>query len=109
MEANRQNGSRTRPATDGRVVAPRPGAVHLADVPLAPPAEEAPRRPPALERIPDAPDVVDTTDRADARRARAAERAAPTVTFRSGSTVPVRRADGDGRPPSGRPRQLRGR
>ncbi|HEX4903474.1 MAG TPA: septation protein SepH [Acidimicrobiales bacterium] len=107
-----------------RDVAPRPGAVDLDEVPLAPAPHRRPEppsgngrppageRPPELERIPDAPGVVDTTaaDRADARRARAAERNAPTVQFRSGSAVPVRRADanGAGRVPSRR-RQLRAR
>ena len=115
---------RERPLPEVRDVAHRPGEVDLAEVPLAPapprPAEPPSgngrlpggARPPELERVPDARDAVDATaaDRADARRARAAERNAPTVQFRSGSAVPVRRADanGAGRVPSRR-RQLRAR
>jgi hypothetical protein len=131
-------------AGPSRSVAPRPGAVDLGEVPLAPapgtnghaaapepaPAGRAPepppvRRPPELERIPDAPGVAAPrptrpaasderdapADPTDARRARAAERSAPTVQFRSGSAVPVRRSDANGaaRPAARRRRQLRAR
>jgi hypothetical protein len=122
-ERMRVRSRRTAPTRTDHEVARRPGAVDLTEVPLAPaPPRRAGEtsdngrpgggRPPELERVPDAPDVVDSTasGRADARRARAAERNAPTVQFRSGSAVPVRRADpnGAGRPPARR-RQLRAR
>jgi len=111
-----------RPGLDARDIAPRPGAVHLAEVPLAPAPPHRPEapigngrpatgRPAELDRVPDAPDLVDTTaaDRAVARRARAAERNAPTVQFRSGSAVPVRRAEANGAGRAAPRRQLRAR